>query len=86
MKGNADMVQYLISRDVNLEAVDNVSTHTQHMFHGHAIMSTTQSGRCCLHLDEVIKNLSLLKLLVGCYKDKKITVERHAKVRVDDCL
>ena len=84
MKGNAEMVQYLISRDVNLEAVDNVST--QHVFHGYAIMSTTQSGRCCLHLDEVIKNLSLLKLLVGCYKDKNITVERHAKVRLDDCL
>ena len=84
MKGNAEMVQYLISRDVNLEAVDNVST--QHVFHGYAIMSTTQSGRCCLHLDEVIKNLPLLKLLVRCYKDKNITVERHAKVRLDDCL
>ena len=85
MKGNAEMVQYLISRDVNLQAVDNVSTHTTHVS-GYAIMSTTQSGRCCLHLDEVIKNLSLLKLLVGCYKDKNITVERHAKVRLDDCL
>ena len=39
-----------------------------------------QTGRSCLHLDKVVKNLPLLQLLVDEFASQNISVEQYATV------
>ena len=79
------MVKLLIDGRADLQATDNVSGYdilycmccdVQTL----SRLGGSQLGRTCLHMEEVIKNISLLRLLVDSFQDQEIRVEQYAKV------